>query len=275
MKVKVKVKYAPLTQVEEFLNQALAETQDDLAAAYAENEALFQKNRDLERQIVCMERDFQAMKKRHSDACADRDNLEAAYKQVQASIGQIVHNFEDTRKELEGEVKRVCKEKQELYSQLTDKNEEVEALQRVAEENEKRKDEITELYDENCNLHLQLDGAEKVIESLETQLTRAELCNTALESRLEEVTVELLKHEMGHYKRECEEWKQTADELADQLKDAHDRIAEQQRTIADCSDTIVTLKTTAELRPQFSNLWQLLKDTGMIIDTEGGVHNHE
>lgn len=223
MKVKVKVKYAPLTQVEEFLNQALAETQADLAAAYAENEALFQKNRDLERQIVCMERDFKAMKKKFSDACADRDNLEAAYKQVQASISQIVHNFEDTRKELEGEVKRVCEEKQELYAQLED----------------------------------------------------AAVENTALETRLEEVTAELLKHEMGHYKRECEEWKQTADELADQLKDAHDRIAEQQRTIADCSDTIVTLKTTAELRPQFSNLWQLLKDTGMIIDTEGGVHNHE
>ena len=219
MKVKVKVKYAPLTQVEEFLNQALAETQDDLAAAYAENEALFQKNRDLERQIVCMERDFKAMKKKFSDACADRDNLEAAYKQVQANFDKVVHNFEDTRKELEGEIKRVCKEKQELYSQLADKDEEIEALQRVAEENEKYKDKINELSDENCNLHLQLDGAEKVIESLETQLTHAELCNAALESRLEE--------------------------------------------------------TTAELRPQFSNLWQLLKETGMIVDTKGGIHNHE
>lgn len=215
MKVKVYVKSSAKAQ-EKYYEQAIAE-------AYAENEALFQKNRDLERQIVCMERDFKSMKKKFSDACADRDNLEAAYKQVQASIGQIVHNFEDTRKELEGEVKRVCQEKQELYAQLED----------------------------------------------------AAVENTALETRLEEVTAELLKHEMGHYKRECEEWKQTADELADQLKDAHDRIAEQQRTIADCSDTIVTLKTTAELRPQFSNLWQLLKDTGMIIDTEGGVHNHE
>ena len=63
--------------------------------------------------------------------------------------------------------------------------------------------------------------------------------------------------------------------LESDVAEAHERIAEQQRTIADCSDTIVTLKTTAELRPQFSNLWQLLKDTGMIIDTEGGVHNHE
>ena len=113
MKVKVKVKYAPLTQVEEFLNQALAETQDDLAAAYAENEALFQKNRDLERQIVCMERDFQAMKKKYSDVCADRDNLQAAYKQVQASISQIVLNFDEDRKILEAEIKRVCDEKQD------------------------------------------------------------------------------------------------------------------------------------------------------------------
>lgn len=211
MKVKVYVKSSAKVQ-EKYYEQVIAE-------AYTENERLFQKNKDLERQIVCMERDFQAMKKKHSDACTDRDNLEAAYKQVQASMGQIIRNFEETRKELE--------------------------------------------------------GAEKVIESLETQLTRAELCNTALENRLEEVTAELLKHEMGHYKRECEEWKQTADELADQLKDAHDRIDEQQRTIVDCSDTITTLKTTAELRPQFSNLWQLLKDTGMIVDTEGGVHNHE
>lgn len=243
MKVKVKVKYAPLTQVEEFLNQALAETQADLAAAYAENERLFQKTRDLERQIVCMERDFQAMKKKHSDACADRDNLEAAYKQMQASFGKVVHNFEDTRKELEGEVKRVCKEKQELYAQLED----------------------------------------------------AAVENTALETRLEEVTAELLKHEMGHYKRECEEWKQAAGELSDnvnelndllseerrkvrrlesELTEAHARIDEQQKTIVDCSDTITTLKTTAELRPQFSNLWQLLKETGMIVDTEGGIHNH-
>lgn len=236
MKVKVCVKSSAKTQ-EKYYEQVIAE-------AYAEQEQLFQKNKDLERQIVCMERDFQEMKKKHSDVCADRDNLEAAYKQMQASFSKVVHNFEVTRKELESEVKRVCKEKQELYAQLED----------------------------------------------------AAVENTALETRLEEVTAELLKHEMGHYKRECEEWKQVADELAynvselndllnaercktrkleSDMVEANERIDEQQRIIADCSDTITTLKTTAELRPQFSNLWQLLKDTGMIVDTEGGVHNHE
>ena len=251
MKVKVNVKHVPLNQVEYFLNEALSEALADLDAAHREIERLVQENKELrlaEARTLSdkkkAEADLSALKKqmhdqeekacdeytkvfeelvslrsKFSDTCAERDNLQAAYKQVQASISQIVLNFDEDRKELEGEIKRVCKEKQELYSQLADKDEEIEALQRVAEDNEKYKDKINELSDENCNLHLQLDGAEKVIKSLETQLTHAELCNAALESRLEE--------------------------------------------------------TTAELRPQFSNLWQLLKDTGMIIDTEGGVHNHE
>lgn len=195
MKVKVNVKHVPLNQVEYFLNEALSEALADLDAAHREIERLIQENKELrlaEARILSdkkkAEADLSALKKqmhdqeekacdeytkvfeelvslrsKFSDTCAERDNLQAAYKQVQASMGQIIRNFEETRKEL--------------------------------------------------------DGAEKVIESLETQLTHAELCNAALESRLEE--------------------------------------------------------TTAELRPQFSNLWQLLKETGMIVDTEGGVHNHE
>lgn len=85
-----------------------------------------------------------------------------------------------------------------------------------------------------------------------------------------------------HAEREADEWKKVADDLADTVKDlrdqldsTHKRIDEQQRIIADCSDTITALKTTAELRPKFSNLWQLLKDAGMLVDTEEGVHNHE
>ena len=198
MKVKVNVKHVPLNQVEYFLNEALSDALADLDAAHREIERLFQENKELRlaesralNDKKKAESDLAALKKKFSDTCVERDNLEAAYKQMQASFGKVVHNFEDTRKELEGEIKRVCKEKQELYSQLADKDEEIEALQRVAEENEKYKDKINELSDENCNLHLQLDGAEKVIKSLETQLTHAELCNAALESRLEETTAEL------------------------------------------------------------------------------------
>lgn len=133
MKVKVYVKPSAEAQ-EKYYEQVIAE-------AYAENERLFQENRDLERQIVCMERDFQSMKKKHSDACADRDNMTASYKQVCASLGAALEK---------------------------------------------------------------LSNAEAQIKKLESDL-----------------------------------------------------------------------KTTAELRPKFSNLWQLLKDTGMLVDTEEGVHNHE
>ena len=47
MKVKVKVKHAPLNQVEYFLNEALSEALADLDAAHQEIEKLFQENKDL------------------------------------------------------------------------------------------------------------------------------------------------------------------------------------------------------------------------------------
>lgn len=207
MKVKVNVKTSPKVQ-EKYYEQVIAE-------AYAEMEVMFQENKDLRvseahlrDDLACAQAQIEAQRQailhrdeqmldqfeeikawgsKYATVCADRDNLEAAYKQAQESLTKMVCDFSETRKELENEVKRVCKEKQDLFSWLADKDEEIEALQRTAEENEERKDEITELRDENCNLLLKLESAEKVIESLETQLTRAELHNTALESRLEEV----------------------------------------------------------------------------------------
>lgn len=204
--MKVKVRFAQPT---------ILVKQEAYEAEQAEFERLFQENKDLRvseahlrDNIACLEAQIEAQRQailhrdeqmlnqfeeikawgsKYATVCADRDNLEAAYKQVQESLTKMVCDFSETRKELENEVKRVCKEKQDLFSWLADKDEEIEALQRVAEENEERKDEITELRDENCNLLLKLESAEKVIESLETQLTRAELHNTALESRLEEV----------------------------------------------------------------------------------------
>lgn len=216
MKVKVYVKSSAKTQ-EKYYEQIIAE-------AYAENERLFQENRDLERQIVCMERDFQTTKRKYSDACADRDNMTASYKQVCASLGTALEKLskaETQIKELEDELKEAYKTITLREQQFVEMNRKIDALSAEAS-----------LY--------------------------------------------------YHAEREVDEWKEVADDLAntvkdlrDQLASAHKLIDEQQRTIADCSDTTTTLKTTAELRPKFSNLWQLLKETGMIVDTEGGIHNHE
>ena len=75
---------------------------------------------------------------------------------------------------------------------------------------------------------MKLESAEKVIESLETQLTRTELSNTALESRLEETTAELVKHELNHYKDEAEEWKMTADTITDKYRELQAQFADLQ-----------------------------------------------
>lgn len=120
MKVKVNVKHVPLNQVEYFLNEALSEALADLDAAHREIERLVQENKELrlaESRALSdkkkAESDLAALKKKFSDTCVERDNLQAAYKQVQASISQIVLNFDEDRKTLEAEIKRVCDEKQD------------------------------------------------------------------------------------------------------------------------------------------------------------------
>ena len=215
-----------LFQENKDLRVSEAHLRDDLACAKAQIEAQRQAILHRDEQMLDQFEELKAWSSKYATVCADRDNLEAAYKQVQESLTKMVCDFSETRKELENEVKRVCKEKQDLFSWLADKDEEIEALQRAADENEERKDEITELRDENCNLVLKLESAEKVIESLETQLTRTELHNTLLENRLEETTAELVKHELNHYKDEAEEWKMTADRITEQYRELQAQFAD-------------------------------------------------
>lgn len=237
--MKVKVRFAkPLIMVK----------REAYEAEQAEFEKLFQENKDLRLEESHLRdevrfwkkaanenselaaqniKELESLKKKFSDTCADRDNLEAAYKEVQASIIKIVHNFNETRVELEREVKRVCEEKQELYAQLADKNEEIEALQRVAAENEKRKDDITELRDENSNLRL----------------------------KLEETSAELVKHEFNHYKDEAEEWKMVADTITDKYRELQAQFADlqiQHQELGEDYDALV--KTKCDYAEEISRL---------------------
>ena len=290
MKVKVNVKHVPLNQVEYFLNEALSEALADLDAAHREIERLIQENKELrlaEARTLSdkkkAEADLSALKKqmhdqeekacdeytkvfeelvslrsKFSDTCAERDNLQAAYKQVQASISQIVLNFDEDRKTLEAEIKRVCDEKQDLFIQIEDAEQEAARWKRSADQN-------AELAQEEIQTN----------ERLTKQMVD-------MGHRIDELLGQIAAHKMGLDKQEIEDWKKTADELAKKIvtlesekKAAYERIDELQDLLRDASDTIISLKTQIELRPQFSNLWQLLKDTGMIVDTEGGIHNYE
>lgn len=75
MKVKVKVKHAPLNQVEYFLNEALC-------SAHEEVEKLFQENKDLRVQEGHTQDELKQLKSRFATACAERDNWEASFKQM-------------------------------------------------------------------------------------------------------------------------------------------------------------------------------------------------
>ena len=245
MKVKVKVKSSSNIQAQ-YYEQVIAE-------AYAENERLFQMNRDLERRIICMERDAAMAKKQSMDEVA-------SYKM-----------------------------------ELDDRNERINQLE------------------------LRIEWLKSEAKEADKARQEAEHVQAMAEMHIDELNALLAMHEMGHYKRETEEWKKTADELADKVNElngllnaerrkthrleadmieanetlekledtermleaceeqlgfAHERIAEQQKIIADASDTITSLQTQNELRPKFVNLWELLKEAGMLVDVDAGPHNN-
>ena len=264
MKVKVNVKHVPLNQVEYFLNEALSEALADLDAAHREIERLIQENKELRLAAARAlsdkkkaESDLGALKKKFSDTCAERDNLQAAYKQVQASISQIVLNFDEDRKTLEAEIKRVCDEKQDLFVQIEDAEQEAARWKRSADQN-------AELAQEEIQTN----------ERLTKQIVD-------MGRRIDELLGQIAAHKMGLDKQEIEDWKKTAENLAETVRsleleknEAHARIDELQKLLVDASDTITTLKTQIELRPKFANLWSLLQENGLIVNTEEGPHNN-
>lgn len=264
MKVKVNVKHVPLNQVEYFLNEALSEALTDLDAAHREIERLIQENKELrlaESRALSDKRkaesDLSTLKKKFSDTCAERDNLQAAYKQVQASISQIVLNFDEDRKTLEAEIKRVCDEKQALFAQIEDAEQEAARWKRSADQN-------AELAQEEIQTN----------ERLTKQIVD-------MGHRIDELLGQIAAHKMGLDKREIEDWKKTAENLAETVRsleleknEAHARIDELQKLLVDANDTIISLKTQIELRPKFANLWSLLQENGLIVNTEEGPHNN-
>ena len=140
MKVKVKVKHAPLNQVEYFLNEALSEALADLDAAHQEIERLFQENKDLRVQEGHTQDELKQLKSRFATACAERDNWEASFK-------QMTKRWEDA-------TDAKTKAEQELNStqiELADRNERVFILeQRIETLNKEWAHTVSALKEENA-----------------------------------------------------------------------------------------------------------------------------
>ena len=140
MKVKVKVKHAPLNQVEYFLNEALSEALADLDAAHQEIERLFQENKDLRVQEGHTQDELKQLKSRFATTCAERDNWEASFK-------QMTKRWEDA-------TDAKTKAEQELNStqiELADRNERVFILeQRIETLNKEWAHTVSALKEENA-----------------------------------------------------------------------------------------------------------------------------
>jgi len=136
MKVKVKVKHAPLNQVEYFLNEALSEALADLDSAHREIEKLFQENKDLRVQEGHTQDELKQLKSRFATACADRDNWEASFKQMT----KWWEDATDARVKAEQELSSI-------QIELADRNERMFILEQRIEALEQENKELRETAD--------------------------------------------------------------------------------------------------------------------------------
>ena len=142
MKVKVSMKTSPKAQ-ERYYEQVIAE-------AYAENERLYQENRDLERKIVILERDAKIAEERYqrtAQAC-DHWNSMAVEKIVEL----------DEKCAAYADALRTVRQRENLINELNDQIEATES---------------------------ELKHANEVIMSINDQLERAEIQNVALQDHVD------------------------------------------------------------------------------------------
>lgn len=170
MKVKVKVKHAPLNQVEYFLNEALSEALADLDSAHREIEKLFQENKDLRVQEGHTQDELKQLKSRFATACAERDNWEASFKQM--------------TKWWEDATDAKTKAEQELHStqiELADRNERVfileQRIEALEQENKEWSHAISALKEENAKYRAsvtfaKLNAAQEEVTRLQEEVAR-------------------------------------------------------------------------------------------------------
>lgn len=104
----------------------------------------------------------------------------------------------------------------------------------------------------------QVTAMQATIDRLEAQIVSMGKKNDGISAELawfkakaEEATAELALHEMGHYKRECDEWKVTADELAEKcakFKDERDEAWREVKRLMSLEDEVEKYRDLAARR---------------------------
>jgi chromosome segregation ATPase len=81
------------------------------------------------------------------------------------------------------------------------------------------KDELNILRQQSEARRQVICERDKLIQELNDQITASEVDVAYWQSKAEEATAELVKYDIGHYQREIDEWKATADKLSEQLRE--------------------------------------------------------
>lgn len=166
MKVKVKVKHAPLNQVEYFLNEALSEALADLDAAHREIEKLFQENKDL-RLVESHLRDDLA------GAKAQIESLETQLTREKLANAALESSLEETTAELVKHELNHYKNEAEEWKMTTDTlSDRLRELQAEFAELQIEHQELSEDYDAlvktKCDYAEEIDRLRKVVINLQT-----------------------------------------------------------------------------------------------------------
>ena len=219
MKVKVKVKHAPLNQVEYFLNEALSEALADLNSAHRETEKLFQENKDLrvgmshaqdeikmlrhqieayeqeadnwteDHRVMLELREEQAkytdkLKSKLATACAERDNWEASFKQMT----KWWENATDAKTEVE----------QELHStqiELADRNERIfileQRIEMLEQQNQEWEQTTNSLATKVVEQTNEINHATEEAYDLDRKNLDLEMTITELQNEVDKLTAEL------------------------------------------------------------------------------------
>lgn len=215
-------------------------------------ETLNQKIAEMEHQRLQSELEYKKLKSKFSDTCAERDNFQACYKQVQNEILAKQRELYECQAQSAEQITN-------YDEQIFELKEEVARWKKAAEEN--------------------AEIAKKEIEK-----------NAAMEAKIDELSAELVKHEMNHYKEEVDAWQKIADDLANNVRDLTDEnkaldrrthelesyidelhqekeeLVNEKNTYVEAYETLRN-KLNHESRPV--NLWKLLIDNGLInLDIE-------
>jgi chromosome segregation ATPase len=224
MKVKVSVKTSPKVQ-NKYYEQVIAE-------AYAEMETMFQENKDLRVSEGHLRSDL---------ACA-----QAQIEKLTAELAQVKNDASHAAfatGEILLEAERKAQQQEDLIAELNDQitasEADVKFWKKAAAENaELSEQNIAQVAAWERSAHEQdeqIQEQRKTIARIEAQLVAMGKKNDEIQheltywkSKAEEATAELVKYDIGHYQREIDEWKATADKLSERLRELQAAFADLQ-----------------------------------------------